>query len=333
MRWYNNARTTVFSKAVMNLNSVSYFLLSNIFINPKCRVRCSKRDYYTVVMIRHGESIWNLEKRFTGWCDIPLTTHGEADARDAGALIGERGIKFDLVFTSNLERAWRTSAIVLASSGQSAVETIRTWKLNERHYGALQGHLKNCPKLIQSFGEEKLIEFRRSYHTKPPSLVDHGIWNHIDMDSFRLNAEHMNHKYFDPKTFNLLLRHDTRFDNTFDVNPDEMNPLRHEYPSSESLKDCETRAFGYWNAVIKPRVKSGYRILIVAHANTIRALVKAMDNISDDQIAHLKIPNGVPLIYTLDENFEPVTEYTDEIGVQAKYLVSARNHKKVCYIL
>jgi 2,3-bisphosphoglycerate-dependent phosphoglycerate mutase len=286
---------------------------------------------YTVVMIRHGESTWNLEKRFTGWCDVPLTSHGEADARDAGALIGQRGLKFDVAFTSNLERAWRTCAIVLSASGQSNIETVRTWRLNERHYGALQGHLKNCPKLIESFGEDKLIEWRRAYHTRPPSLNDSNIWGKIDVKSFQLNAKHMDRNFLDTKLYNLIMRHDSLHLNQYmyDADPFDIDTSRILYPSTESLKDCETRAYGYWNEVIKPRVKAGYRILIVAHANTIRALVKSMDNISDDQIAQLKIPNGVPLVYTLDENFEPILEIEDDIGFQAKYLVSPRNHKKV----
>jgi 2,3-bisphosphoglycerate-dependent phosphoglycerate mutase len=281
-------------------------------------------------MIRHGESTWNRERRFTGWCDVPLTSHGEADARDAGALIGQRGLKFDVAFTSNLERAWRTCAIVLSASGQSDIETVRTWRLNERHYGALQGHLKNCPKLIESFGEDKLIEWRRSYNVRPPSLTDPAIWSKIDMNAFRLNTEHMDHRFFDQSLFSLIMRHDTRFANNYDINPAEVDPTRFLYPSTESLKDCEARAYGYWNDVIKPKIKEGSRVvLIVAHANTIRALVKAMDNISDDQIAQLKIPNGVPLIYTLDKNFEPKFDIEDDIGFNAMYLVSARNHKRV----
>ena len=175
-----------------------------------------------------------------------------------------------------------------------------------------------------------MIEWRRSYHNAPPAISDPGIWSKIDMDSFRLNSEHMDQRFFDTKTFNLLLRHDTRFDRSFDEElQTQTDPMRSKYPGTESLQDCEARVFEYWQEVIVPRIKAGYRVLIVAHANTIRALVKSVDNISDDKIAQLKIPNGVPLVYTLDENLEPVMESTDDIGVQAKYLVSARNHKKV----
>ena len=169
---------------------------------------------------------------------------------------------------------------------------------------ALQGHLKRSPKLIESFGEAQLIEWRRSYHVKPPGLNEPGIFPKLDSESFELNIANT-------RDFNLL-------ENVI-------------YPDGESLKDCEERAYGYWKEAIAPRVKAGYRVLIVAHANTIRALVKVIDNISDDMISQLKIPNGVPLVYTLDENLEPIRDILsfDELGFQAKYLVSARNHKKV----
>lgn len=149
------------------------------------------------------------------------------------------------------------------------------------------------------------------------------------MDSFRLSTQHLDPRFLDLKLFNLIMRHDTRYSGNFDADPFDVDPGRSLYPSTESLKDCEARVFSYWNSVIKPRIKSGYRVLIVAHANTIRALVKSMDNISDEKIAQLRIPNGVPLIYTLDENLEPILDLSDDIGFQAKYLVSARNHKKV----
>jgi len=257
---------------------------------------------HTVVLIRHGESVWNkTPKRFTGWCDVPLTEHGEADARDAGRLMGERSMKFDVMFTSTLERAWRTGAIALSESGQSGCEVVRSWKLNERHYGALQGHKKDCPHLIKHFGQEQLIDFRRSYDTAPPSLQDKGI-------AVKLRES-------DVITSNSLM--DVRYVGNS------------KYPQTESLKDCERRAFGYWEEVIAPRVKQGERVLIVAHANTIRALVKAVDKIDDNMIKHLKIPNGVPLVYTLDKNLTPILESADDMGFEAKYLISAHNHSKV----
>jgi len=214
------------------------------------------RNVHTVVMLRHGQSTWNLEKRFTGWIDVPLTEQGEGDAADAGRLIGNRGLEFDVCFTSELERAWRTAALVLAEAGQSNVETLRSWRLNERHYGMLQGHLKDSPELTDIFGEDQIIEWRRSYHNQPPTLND---TNMVD----KLPQKIINHSlsYMNP------------------LQSQDVNPL---FPTTESLKDCEARAFGYWKEVIGPRVKMGERILIVAHANTIRALVKAIDNIGDE---------------------------------------------------
>lgn len=238
-----------------------------------------KRGVHTVVMIRHGESSWNVEKRFTGWCDVPLTDHGEIDAHDAGVLMGERGMKFDVAFTSTLERAWRTCAIALSAAGQSgSVETLRSWKLNERHYGALQGHLKDSPKLTQLFGEEKILEWRRSYNTAPPSLYDPQFAKDMGPESFKRATDTMNPGFLDPRRAPKQLT-----TNTFNAPQFTSSELDfegdHRYPSTESLKNCEDRAFGYWNDVIAPRVRAGDRVLIVAHANTIRALVKAVDQV------------------------------------------------------
>jgi 2,3-bisphosphoglycerate-dependent phosphoglycerate mutase len=281
---------------------------------------------HTVVMIRHGESQWNLEKRFTGWCDVPLTKHGEDDARDAGKLIGERKMKFDVAFTSSLERAWRTCAIALSAAGQSGnVETVQSWKLNERHYGALQGHLKDSPKLTETYGEEKIIEWRRSYDTAPPSLYDPDFALGMGPESFGRATATMNRKFLDERR-TPKLGADGKISG-----PPSLDDIvsDHLYPSTESLKQCEDRAFGYWKDVIAPRVKAGERVLIVAHANTIRALVKAVDGIDDSMIAHLKIPNGIPLVYTMDKDLNPILDFTDDLGFQANYLVSARNHGKV----
>lgn len=273
---------------------------------------CASRQYSTthqVVMIRHGESAWNVGKRFTGWCDIPLTEDGVMDAMDAGKLIKERAMKFDVAFTSNLERAWRTCALALSCSDQGSVETVRSWRLNERHYGALQGHLKNCPKLISEFGEQNLIEWRRAYNIPPPSLRDEGIMSKLDPESVKLSNSMMDPRYFSHDGGNMT---------NCDI-----------FPATESLKDCEKRAFSYWKEVIAPRVKNGERVLIVAHANTIRALVKAVDRIADEMIQHLKIPNGIPLVYTLDSNLEPIIDSAHDMGFQAKYLISPHNHEKM----
>jgi len=291
---------------------------------------------HTVVMLRHGESLWNVENRFTGWCDVPLTAHGEADAIDAGTLMGERGLKFDVAFTSNLERGWRTCAMTLAAAGQSSTETIRSSMLNERHYGALQGHKKDCPILIDAFGIEKMLEWRRSYGTAPPSLYNREFAKKIGPDMLRAGISELNNRYVDmgrlDATIGRVEPHGPkRSSSIFTANAIKNATYA---PSTESLAQCEHRAFGYWQEVIAPRVRAGERVLIVAHANTIRALVKAVDNIDDQKIAHLKIPNGIPLVYTMDERLQPI-DPTDVKGVdshdgcQATYLVSARNHSKM----
>lgn len=259
------------------------------------------RDSHTVVFLRHGESTWNLQKRFTGWCDVPLTDLGEADAADAGRLIGNRGLQFDVAFTSDLERAWRTCALLLSAAGQSNVETVRSWRLNERHYGMLQGHSKNSPDLVEAFGEDRLIDFRMSY-SHPPPAMDDKLLNTLD-DNLRERIKSISLAHTDPTQANV--------------------------PKTESLEECEARAFGYWQAIIAPRVKRGERILIVAHANTIRAMIKALDDVSDDNISKLKIPNGIPLVYQLNGDLQPIEQMVDDIGVQAKYLVSARNHGRM----
>lgn len=245
--------------------------------------------------------------------------------------MGERGLKFDVAFTSNLERAWRSCAIVLSACGQSDTEVIRSWKLNERHYGALQGHYKDCPQLVEAFGEEKVIAWRRSFRTAPPSLYDVDVLRKLGPDSLNVSTEMLDKKYIDHDQF---LRAATALGKSpsqgvRDISLEGPQPI---YPSTESLKECQERAFGYWKRVIAPRLLSGQRVLIVAHANTIRALVKAVDQIDDEMIAYLKIPNGVPLVYTLDANLSPQLDYEAasdrDLGFQANYLVSARNHSR-----
>ena len=201
---------------------------------------------HTVVMIRHGESIWNSENRFTGWCDVPLTLNGEDDGRDAGTLLLDRGLKFDVAFTSNLERAWRTCALVLSSSGQSNVEVVRSWRLNERHYGMLQGHKKNCPKLAAAFGEDKIMDWRKSYHTPPPSLDDAEAMSKLGREALMTSTSLMDPRYVEGSMFSNQMMSavpGTNIDSFLDVPP----PL--EFPKTESLKQCEIRAFAYWNNV------------------------------------------------------------------------------------
>lgn len=206
----------------------------------------SQSHLHTVVMIRHGESLWNVENKFTGWCDVPLTPNGEADARDAGELLLSRGLKFDVAFTSNLERAWRTCAIILSSSAQSHIENVRSWRLNERHYGILQGHNKDCNTLAAAFGDEQLMEWRKSYHKSPPGLGDKDALKKLGFDALKISTSQMNPRYLDPKIFNSEVR-----ENSFDESDEVIDlPLASDFPKTESLKQCEMRAFGYWNEVI-----------------------------------------------------------------------------------
>ena len=282
-------------------------------------------------------SVWNLEKRFTGWCDVPLTAVGEADGKDAGNLLRDRGLKFDVAFTSNLERAWRTCAIILSASGQSNVEVVRSWKLNERHYGILQGHRKNSKRLFDAFGEETVMEWRKSYHMAPPAVDDMEMLERLGgVDSFNLATSLMDPRYVEIAPYSEQ-RSDTISSDFTDVKGTQSKhdfldiPLPEEFPKTESLKQCEIRAYGYWNEVIAPRVKKGERVLIVAHANTIRSMVKAIDDVDDEQIKYLKIPNGIPFVYALDENLKPIenAEGAGDLGFEGKYLVSGRNHPKL----
>ena len=222
-------------------------------ISPILRIRTSISRFvsHTVVLVRHGESVWNVEKRFTGWCDVPLTEHGIADALDAGTLMGERGMKFDVAFTSTLERAWKTCDIALEAAGQiDSCETIRSWKLNERHYGALQGHLKDSPKLLDTFGEEKILEWRRSYDTAPPSLYDQQFASDMGSESFARRATTlMNPRFLDSRMMHRSVASRNGNDQFMgDIGSD------FPYPSAESLKQCEERAYGFWMEVIAPRV-------------------------------------------------------------------------------
>lgn len=184
----------------------------------------------------------------------------------------------------------------------------------------LQGHFKNCPILTKAFSEEKVIEWRRSYNTPPPGLDDADFVEKLGKGELNKLLKSIAPQYLDHSMIQSL--------NTGIVRSSGPNPSR--FPHTESLKQCEERAFGFWRDAIAPQVRRGRRVLIVAHANTIRALVKSLDNISDEKIAYLKIPNGIPLIYTLDENLEPMAADGSDLGFQAKYLVSARNHAKVC---
>ena len=237
---------------------------------------------HKLVLLRHGESQWNLENRFTGWTDVDLTPKGEAEARSSGKLLQDGGFEFDVIHTSVLTRAIRTMEICLDEMGVTDIPIIYNWRLNERHYGALQG--LNKAETAQKYGEEQVHIWRRSYDTPPPEL---------DLDDER-------HPLFDKRYK--------------DLDPGDL-------PATECLKNTVERFLPYWYSDIAPDIESGKRVLIVAHGNSLRALVKYLDNISDDEIVGLNIPTGVPLVYELDDNLKAVKHYylgdQDEIAKKA----------------
>jgi 2,3-bisphosphoglycerate-dependent phosphoglycerate mutase len=220
----------------------------------------------TLVLLRHGESTWNKENRFTGWTDVDLSDRGREEAHEAGRLLKQGGYAFDLAYTSVLKRAIRTLWIALEELDQMWLPVIGTWRLNERHYGALQG--LNKAETAARHGEAQVKIWRRSYDIPPPPLTP---------DDPRSAAR-------DPRYAGL--------------SPDEI-------PLTESLKNTVERFLPYWREVIAPSVQSGRRVLIAAHGNSLRALVKYLDDISDEAIVELNIPTGIPLVYELDEQLQP----------------------------
>jgi len=223
-----------------------------------------------LVLLRHGESQWNLENRFTGWTNVDLTEKGEAEARESGKLLKEEGFQFDVAHTSVLKRANRTMEICLDEMGEDNILIKYNWRLNERHYGALQG--LNKAETAKKYGDEQVLIWRRSYSTPPPQL----------------DADDEQHPRFDERYS--------------DLDPNDL-------PASECLKDTVDRFLPYWHESIKPDIESGNRILIVAHGNSLRALVKYLDAVSDEDIVGLNIPTGVPLVYELDESLKSIRNY------------------------
>jgi 2,3-bisphosphoglycerate-dependent phosphoglycerate mutase len=223
-----------------------------------------------LVLVRHGQSTWNLENRFTGWTDVDLTDLGRTEARFGGQLLREGEYKFDVAYTSVLKRAIKTLWLVLEETGFEWIPVIRAWQLNERHYGALQG--LNKSEMAAKFGDEQVKIWRRSYDVPPPALD--------------LNDER--HPRFDPRYADVK---------------------KEELPSTESLKITLERVLPYWHSTIAPTILSGKRVLIVAHGNSIRAMVKYLDNISDAEIPELNIPTGIPLVYELDNKLKPIKHY------------------------
>jgi 2,3-bisphosphoglycerate-dependent phosphoglycerate mutase len=225
---------------------------------------------YKLVFVRHGQSVWNLENRFTGWTDVDLTEQGVAEAHEAGRLLREGAYEFDFVFTSVLKRAIKTMWIVMEEMGLEWLPVRRAWQLNERHYGSLQG--LNKAEMAVKFGEEQVHTWRRSYDVPPPAL---------ELDDER-------HPRFDRRYASLK--------------PEEL-------PATESLKITLERVLPYWDSDLAPAIKSGQRLLVVAHGNSLRAIVKYLDDISDEEIPGLNIPTGVPLVYELDENLNVIQHY------------------------
>jgi 2,3-bisphosphoglycerate-dependent phosphoglycerate mutase len=222
---------------------------------------------YKVVLLRHGESTWNKENRFTGWTDVDLSDRGREEAEAAGRLLKEGGYSFDLVFTSVLTRAIRTGWITLDVLGELWIPVERSWRLNERHYGALQG--LNKAETAARHGEAQVKLWRRAYDIPPPPLT----------------PDDERHPSRDRRYANLA--------------PGEI-------PLTESLKDTVARFLPYWKNTIAPAITSGQRVLIAAHGNSLRALVKYLDGISDEQIVELNIPTGIPLVYELDAALKPI---------------------------
>jgi len=225
---------------------------------------------YKLVLVRHGQSAWNLENRFTGWTDVDLTELGKAEAAEAGKLLKEAGFDFDIAYTSVLKRAIKTLGVIQDVMNLDWLPVVRAWQLNERHYGALQG--LNKAETAQEYGEDQVKIWRRSYDVPPPAL--------------ELTDER--HPKFDRRYASLT--------------PEQQ-------PATESLKITLDRVLPYWTNTLAPEIKSGKQVLVVAHGNSIRALVKYLDNVSEADIVELNIPTGLPLVYELDENLKPIKNY------------------------
>lgn len=232
---------------------------------------------YTLILLRHGNSVWNQENLFTGWVDVELSDQGRAEAKRAGELLKESGLKPDLLFTSRLRRAINTAHIALNAADRAWIDVVRDWRLNERHYGALQG--KDKAQTLAEYGAEQFQIWRRSYDVPPPPIAD--------------------------------------ADQYSQANDERYSDLGPNIPKTECLKDVLERMLPFWMSDIQPALKSGKTVLVTAHGNSLRALVKHLDDISDDEIAELNIPTGIPLVYKLDANFKPLVKGGDYLDPEA----------------
>jgi len=246
---------------------------------------------YTLILLRHGNSVWNQENLFTGWVDVDLSDLGRQEAKRAGELLAESGLKPDLLYTSRLKRAINTAHIALNAAERSWIDVKRDWRLNERHYGALQG--KDKAQTLAEYGPEQFQIWRRSFDVPPPPIDD-------------------NDKYSQA--------HDERYADLGDA-----------LPKTECLKDVLIRMMPLWESEISQDLVAGKTVLVTAHGNSLRALVKHLDGVSDDEIAELNIPTGIPLVYKLDANFKPLIaggEYLDPDAAAAGAAAVANQGKK-----
>jgi len=223
-----------------------------------------------LVLLRHGQSVWNLENKFTGWTDVGLTEQGVAEAKESGRLLKEGGYEFDIAFTSVLKRATETLDLTLKEMGVFDLPTEYSWRLNERHYGALQGF--NKAEMAEKEGAEQVHIWRRSYDVPPPALTED----------------------------------DERYPGN---DPLYKDVAKENLPMTECLKDTVNRFLPYWEEKIVPELKAGKKVIIAAHGNSLRALVKYLDNISDEEIPSLNIPTGIPLVYELNDDLTPIKHY------------------------
>lgn len=245
---------------------------------------------HKVVLLRHGESTWNKENRFTGWTDVDLSEKGIGEAHRAGQLLKAGGFAFDIAFTSVLKRAIRTLWITLDEMDAMWIPVHNAWQLNERHYGALQG--LNKSETAAKFGEQQVLLWRRSYDVPPPAL---------EATDARSPSHDDRYKHLEPS----------------------------ELPLTECLKDTVARFLPYWHAAIVPAITSGKRVIIAAHGNSLRALVKYLDNVSEEEIVGLNIPTGIPLVYELDDQLKPLRNYYlgDPEAVKAAMAAVAKQGK------
>ena len=246
---------------------------------------------YTLILLRHGNSTWNQENRFTGWVDVDLSNQGRTEAKRAGQLLAESGLKPDLLYTSRLKRAINTANIALAEAERSWIDVKRDWRLNERHYGDLQG--KDKAETLAQYGPEQFQIWRRSFDVPPPPISDESEY-----------SQAKDERYAD---------------------------LGANIPKTECLKDVLVRMMPLWDNEISKDLMAGKTVLVTAHGNSLRALVKHLDGVSDEDIAELNIPTGIPLVYRLDENFKPLVkggEYLDPEAAAAGAAAVANQGKK-----